>query len=89
MNAKPTVSLHNHYFSIGTECPSSMSEETIGSDKHERVTTSVQVHLAVTVRVVAGALKVDYLVTLQITKHVSSRPPRHLLTAHSGHAIPA
>ena len=49
-----------------------MSEETIGSDKYEHVPTSVQVHLAVKVRVVAAVLKVDYLVTPRITKQVSS-----------------
>ena len=72
MNAIPTVSLQNHYFSIDREGPTSMSEETIGSDKYEHVPTSVQVHLAVKVRVVAAVLKVDYLVTPRITKQVSS-----------------
>ena len=47
-----------------TEHPSSISEETIGSGNHECALKSVQVHLAVKVRVVAGVLKVDYLVSL-------------------------
>ena len=52
-----------------------MSEEKKGSNKHEHAPINVQVHLAVRVRVVAGALKVDYLVTPWITKQVSSKPP--------------
>ena len=39
--------------------------------------TSVQVHLAVKVRVVAGVLKVDYLVSSQITKQDNQNPYRH------------
>ena len=40
-----------------------MSEETTGADNHELASTTVQVHLAVKVRIVADAPTVDYLVT--------------------------
>ena len=80
-----TVSLINHKLSIDTECPSSMSEEMIGSDNHERAPTSVQVHSAVKVSFGWEPIKVDYLVTPRITKQVS-RPPRHY--RHPAMAMP-
>ena len=70
---------------------SSMSEETIRSGIHERTPSSVQVNVAVKVRVEAGVLKVDYLMSKRITNNlsVSSRHPKHLSTACCGQAIPA